>query len=459
MSETDRGTILLVDDDPAVRRATEQWLSLAGFQVICVDSAAAARPHLQADFPGILVTDVRMPVTDGLALMAEARAIDPEMPVILITGHGDVAMAVQAMHDGAYDFIEKPFKPEHLSETLGRACRLRRLELENRALKQRLSRADDIAGRLLGTSAAIERLRGQILELAPTSANVVVLGETGTGKELVSRCLHDFGPRSGGHFVAVNCGAIPETLFESELFGHETGAFTGAQGRRIGRLEHASGGTLLLDEIESMPLSLQVKLLRALQEKAIERLGANVSIPIDVRVVAATKVDLRQASADGTFREDLYYRLNVATLYLPPLRERVEDLPLLFEVFTDQAARLHDRQPPPLSAADLAALRHHVWPGNVRELKNVAERYVLGLGGRSSVVDILEGGAPSGLVGTNAPPGPLADRMRAFEKTQIEDALRRHGGNVKAVLDELDLPRRTLNEKMSRLGINRQLED
>ncbi|NUB15261.1 response regulator, partial [Azospirillum brasilense] len=306
------GSVLFVDDERSVRLAGQQALELAGFDVTACDGAERALRHLGRDWPGALVTDVRMPQIDGLELMERALALDPELPVILITGHGDVPMAVEAMRRGAYDFLEKPFPSDRLVEVTRRAVEKRRLVLENRRLRDQLAglpagEASPIVGRTPG----IERLRGAIAAVADTEADVLVLGETGTGKEMVARALHAGSGRRKHPFVALNCGAMPEAIFESELFGHEAGAFTGAGKRRVGRIEHASGGTLFLDEIESMPLSLQVKLLRVIQERVVEPLGSNELIPVDLRVVAATKVDLRKAASEGKFREDLYYRLNV----------------------------------------------------------------------------------------------------------------------------------------------------
>jgi len=282
-----------------------------------------------------------------------------------------------------------------------------------------------------------------VLDLSQLPVNVIIRGETGSGKELVARCLHDFGPRANKPFVALNCAAIPEQLFEAELFGHEPGAFTGAQGKRIGKLEYADGGTLFLDEIESMPLAQQVKLLRVLQDKQLERLGSNKPINVDLRIIAATKPDLLEEARAGRFREDLAYRLNVAELRLPPLRERREDIPQLFNHFAQAAAQRLGRKAPELSAAQLSQLLTHDWPGNVRELANAAERQTLGLSAPEPVA--LDAG-PS-----------LAAQQEAFEAHCLRAALSRHKGDIKAVLHELQLPRRTLNEKMQRHGLLREM--
>ncbi|MEH3021961.1 MAG: sigma-54 dependent transcriptional regulator [Pseudomonas oryzihabitans] len=431
--------VYLVDDEASIREAVRQWLELSGHQVRLFARAEDCLAAVTPDFAGVVVSDVRMPGMDGLALLERLQALDADLPVILLTAHGDVALAVTAMRQGAYDFLEKPFSPEALLGDLGRALEKRRLVLENRQLHRRVDDQSTLARRLLGVSPGIVRLRQQILDLAPTPVNVLLRGETGSGKELVARCLHDFGPRAGRAFVALNCAAIPEQLFESELFGHESGAFTGAQGKRIGKLEYANGGTLFLDEIESMPLAQQVKLLRVLQEQRLERLGSNQSITLDLRIVAATKPDLLEEARAGRFREDLAYRLNVAELQLPPLRARREDIPLLFDHFLAEAGARLGRPVTPPSAARLAQLLGHGWPGNVRELANAAEREVLGLG------------APASAAAGHS----LADQLEAFEAQCLRAALARHGGEIKAVMDELQLPRRTLNEKMQRHGLAR----
>jgi len=393
-------------------------------------------------FAGVIVSDVRMPGMGGMALLNRLQQLDPDLPVILLTGHGDVPMAVEAMRDGAYDFLEKPFSPEALLSSLRRALEKRQLVLENRRLHEQADLREQIDGRLLGVSRSLQTLRRQVLDLAPLPVNVLIRGETGSGKELVARCLHDFGPRADKPFVALNCAAIPEQLFEAELFGHESGAFTGAQGKRIGKLEYADGGTLFLDEIESMPLAQQAKLLRVLQEQKLERLGSNQSIKVNLRVIAATKPDLLEEARAGRFREDLAYRLTVAELRLSALRERREDIPVLYEFFSRTAAERLGRAAAPLSGAQLSRLLSHDWPGNVRELANVAERQVLGMG--EPQLDDIDSGQS------------LAAQQEAFEAQCLRAALNRHKGDIKAVLTELQLPRRTLNEKMQRHGLVRE---
>jgi two-component system C4-dicarboxylate transport response regulator DctD len=445
--------VIFVDDEASVRLAVKQWLRLAGIDVVMCESAREALSKLTTE-DAVLVTDVKMPETDGIELLRIAVQQDSDRPVVLLTGHGDIAMAVEAMRSGAYDFVEKPFEPDHLVETIRRACEKWRLVLENRRLRAQLHGKVGLESRIIGTSPAIDALRRSVLDLASTHVNVVIRGETGTGKELVARCLHDFGQRAAQPFVAVNCGAVPETMFESEFFGHEVGAFTGAVARRIGKFEHANGGTLFLDEVESMPLALQVKTLRALQEHTVERLGSHKSIRVDVRTVAAAKVDLLGAVRAGRFREDLYYRLDVAELHLPSLRERKEDIPLLFEFFASEAASLHGREPRPLTDADLRTLLAHDWPGNVRELKNAAERHAIGIGaGIASAIPVATASAET----VDAPVREsLSAQVEQFERACIEQALETCRGDMMATMGLLNLPRRTLNEKMARYRIDRR---
>lgn len=434
--------VIVVDDEAPIREAVEQWLTLSGFEVRLFSRAEECLAQVPEHFPGVILSDVRMPGIDGLQLLAELQRRDRDLPVILLTGHGDVPMAVDAMRDGAYDFLEKPFTPETLLGSLRRALEKRALVLENRALHERADNRSRLDATLLGMSPTMQTLRRQVLDLSQLPVNVLIRGETGSGKEMVARCLHDFGPRADKPFVAVNCAAIPEQLFEAELFGHESGAFTGAQGKRIGKLEYAHGGTVFLDEIESMPLAQQVKLLRVIQERRIERLGSNQSIDIDVRIIAATKPDLLDEARAGRFREDLAYRLNIAELRLPPLRERREDIPMLFSHFSRNAAERLGRDEPVLSGEQLSHLLSHDWPGNVRELANAAERQVLGLDGPAAQEN------PMGQ--------SLVAQQEAFEAHCIRSALRRHRGDIKAVMHELQLPRRTLNEKMQRHGLVRE---
>jgi len=442
MAMQDGLRVLFVEDEPLVRQATAQSLELAGFAVLALPSAEAAMPHLSADFPGVLVTDVRLGGASGLDLLQHSRNVAPGVPVILVTGHGDITMAVQAMREGAYDFIEKPFGADRLTETVRRALERRALELENLALRREL--AGQAAGtRIIGRSPAMGQVRDLIANVAATDVPVMINGETGTGKELVARSLHALSTRRDAPFIALNCGAVPEAIFESEMFGHEPGAFTGAGKRRIGKLEHASGGTLFLDEIESMPLALQVKLLRVLQEGTLERLGSNASVPIDVRIVAAAKGDMESLVAQGAFRQDLLYRLNVVTIPLPPLRDRREDIVPLFEHFTLVAAVRYQRPAPILSESQRQQLMQRPWPGNVRELRNAADRFVLGVpeGGSAAKAESVDDTTP------------LRERMERYERAVIADTLAHTGGAVSQAADLLQVGKATLYDKIKRYGL------
>lgn len=432
--------VFLVEDDAAVRKGCEQALSLADIAVRGFADGESMLAALATSSPALVVTDVRLPGKDGLSLLRELRQLDRELPVLLMTGHGDVAMAVEAMREGAYDFIEKPFPSERLITAVRSALEKRALILENRQLKERVG--DNGVARIIGQSPAMQHIRQLVATLAPTGVDILINGETGSGKEVVARAIHEASGRRGP-FVAINCGALPETVFESELFGHEAGAFTGAGKRRIGRIEHANGGTLFLDEIESMPLNLQVKLLRVLQERSVERLGSNASIPVDCRLVAASKVDLKAAAEAGQFRADVYYRLNVVSLELPPLRQRREDIPLLMAHFLHEAAQRFSRPDAVWTAAELARWSAHAWPGNVRELKNVAERWALGL------PDALGGNAilPDATLS-------LAEQVDSAERAIIETVLGQSAGNVARAAELLQTPKKTLYDKLVRHGIN-----
>ncbi len=449
-----KGAILLVDDEESMRISVSQWLSLSDYEVECFADGHSALKNIDAGFEGVVVSDIRMPGMDGLELMRAILQMDAEIPVVLITAHGDVRMAVSAMREGAYDYIEKPFDPEILLETIRRAGEKRRLVLENRRLKEQLQKSPDIENTLLGNSDVTQMLHREIYDLGPTDASVFLVGETGCGKEVVARCLHEISERHNGPFVAINCGAIPESLFESELFGHEAGTFTGAQTQRIGKFEHGAGGTVFLDEVTSMPTNLQVKVLRVIQEREIERLGTNTPVPIDIRIISATNSDPREECQKGRFREDLYYRLNLAEIHIPPLRKRGNDILLLFEYFSLRAAEHYKREVVPLTNEAITTLMTYRWPGNVRELKNTAERYVLSsLPAANRIPYILQHAEPHITVSSQ---NSLASQAGLFERCVIEQSLRRHNGNIMAVMEELDIPRRTLNLKMQNQGLARK---
>ena len=434
--------VLVIDDEEHLRLAVQQTLELAGFEVECFSSAEQVISLVSRDFAGIVVTDIRMPDMDGMTLMQKLLDIDADLPVVLITGHGDVQLAVEAMRSGAYDFIEKPFASAHISGVVGRALEKRRMTTEIRGLRSGVGERAKLEARLTGRSQAMVDIRRQIRAVAETEAYVLITGDTGTGKEVAARAVHSLSQRKDRPFVAINCGALPAGLIEDELFGHEPGAFAGAMRPRFGKFEHAQRGTVFLDEIESMPQELQVKLLRVIQERSITRLGSNDPIDLDVRFVAASKIDLEKAAQEGAFRQDLLYRLNVVTLRMPNLGERREDIPRLFIHLVDEAATKYRRNSREVPSTMLALLADQAWPGNVRELRNVADRFVLGLEA-PDVEDIL------GV--TN-----LAERVSNFEANIIAAELKIQGGSLKNTYESLNISRKSLYEKMQKYGLSRE---
>ena len=436
-----RGAILVVDDEAELRSSACEWLSLSGFSVVTAQGGAEALAWLDRQSFEAMVSDMRMPGLDGLGLLEAARLKRPLLPIILLTGHGDVALAVEAMRAGAYDFLEKPYDADHLVAVLDRAVALGRLKEEVDRL--RVAAGGGLESRFVGSSPAAVALRGRVAPLCDLDVDVLINGETGTGKEVVARALHDLGRRRGRPFVALNCAAIPESVFESEVFGHDRGAFTGAAHKREGKIEHADGGTVFLDEIETMPPALQAKLLRVIQERVVEPLGSNRQIPVDVRFVAATKSDLRREGEAGRFRSDLYFRLATVEIAIPPLRRRREDIALLFRHFCEEAGRRHKFVVPATSASLIGRLEAHDWPGNVRELKACAERFVLGLP--------LAFGPPEEIAPEDA--ATLPERVAAFEARLIREALDSNGGSAQAASLSLGIPLRTLNEKIVRHGL------
>jgi len=438
-------SVLLVEDDANVRLGCEQAMQLAGIPVASLASAEEAQARIVAGFPGVVVTDMRLPGMDGLQLVRWVRELESALPVIMITGHGDVTLAVEAMRSGAYDFIPKPFSSEHLVEVVQRALEKRALTLEVASLRRRLEQRGGIEAVLIGRSPQMAAVRRRVQEVAGSAVDVLIRGETGTGKELVARCLHDNGPTSKGNFVALNCGGMPETLLDSELFGHEPGAFSGAQKRRIGKIEHANGGTLFLDELETMPMPMQIKLLRVLQERQLERLGSNQPVKVSCRVVAATKDDLAQLAQKERFRADLYYRLNVVTIDLPPLRERREDIPLLFEHFVMQAAERYQRPLPAVTPEEVHRLMAHDWPGNVRELRNAADCFALGL--RNDVM------APAEMMAEVDRGLSLAEAVERFERSLIAAELNRQDGSLARTSEALRVAKTTLHDKIRKYGL------
>lgn len=438
--------VVLLDDDEDLRTALEQTFDLAGLKVQTFASAVGLLDALPKQWSGVVVSDIRMPGVDGVQLLEQLVKYDAQLPVLLITGHGDVPLAVQAMRAGAYDFLQKPFASDLLLDSVRRALSVRQLVLENRSLRLALADQKVLGERILGSSTQAQRLREQVSALADMQADVLILGETGSGKEVVARALHDLSSRAAAPFVAINAGALAESVIESELFGHEAGAFTGAQKKRIGKFEFANGGTIFLDEIESMSLDVQVKLLRLLQERVVERVGSNQLIPLDIRVIAATKEDLLVAADAGRFRADLYYRLNVAQIQIPPLRQRTEDILPLFQHFVIQACGKHQvTQEPMLTAEQRAELLSHDWPGNVRELQNAAERFALGLGLTVVEPNKNELQALAGL--------PLNQQVEAFERALIAAELAKSHSSLREVAQALQVPRKTLHDKIRKYDL------
>tara|TARA_R110002124_G_scaffold4125_3_gene25485 strand:- start:4744 stop:6168 length:1425 start_codon:yes stop_codon:yes gene_type:complete len=433
--------IALVDDDDAFRDALAERLALGGLAVSAFASAEAALRSLDARFDGVVVTDLRMPGMDGRQLVERLAALDPDLPVVMMTGHGDIAEAVEAMKRGAYDFLAKPFAPERLVETVRRALEKRALVLDNRRLAA-LAADDEVSIPLSGTSRPVEALRAAIQRLADARVDVLIEGETGSGKEAVARAIHNAGVRRLKPFVAVSCAALPEAGLESLLMGQAAGAGPGMLRRREGQIEQSHQGTLFLDEIDLAPRAAQLLLLRVLEEREVLPIGAMEPHALDLRILAATKGDPAEAVARGDLREDLYYRLNVVRLRTPPLRERRDDIPLLFARFLGRSADRLGRAVPPIDHAIRRRLIEHDWPGNLRELANYASQVAVGL--------VLTPDDPGRAA---LPPEGLARQVQVYEAELIREALTRCQGDIRQVTAVLQIPRKTLYDKMARHGI------
>jgi two-component system response regulator HydG len=443
-------TLLVADDDPGLRESLERTLTREGYRVVLASDGRAALERVQAGGVDLIVTDLRMPGLTGLELLRAAKAIMPDVDVILLTAFGTVEEAVKAMKDGAYDFLTKPFRREQLIKLVDKALERRDLIEQNKALKKQL---EDIRakGQMIGASPSFRRMLTLVEQVADSSATILIQGESGAGKELVARAIHERSGRRAGPFVAVNCAALPETLLESELFGYEKGAFTGAAGRKEGRFELANGGTLFLDEVADLSLVTQPKILRVLQEGEFERLGATRSIQVDVRILAATNQDLVDMVKDKRFREDLYYRLNVITVRVPPLRERHEDIRVLAQHYLRVYAAKNGRKLEGFSNEALERLESYAWPGNVRELENLIERTVLLA--RKDRIDAED--LPEEVAGVKRPPRdailelvgtPLAD----IEQRLLDETLRITGGNKTQAAKLLGIDVRTVARKLER---------
>jgi two-component system C4-dicarboxylate transport response regulator DctD len=383
---------------------------------------------------------------DGLTILAKLQQLDVDIPVLLMSGHGDIPMAIEAMKEGAYDFLEKPLLPEKLLNQLQRAADKRRLVLENRDLKQNIKHQSGVEAFIMGESAAIKSIRQKVLALAQANVDTIIYGDTGSGKDVVARALHQFSQRHDKRFIAINCGAISENLIESELFGHEAGSFTGANKRHIGKIEAADGGTLFLDEIETMPLPVQIKLLRVLQDRVVERVGSTKPVQVNLPVIAASKDDLGQLGEEGRFRKDLFYRLNVASLTIPPLKDRQEDILPLFHHYSLKATEQFSRPQPELSPGELTKLLQHDWPGNVRELKNAADRFVLGIS--EDQIGSLYAEEDSS--------GSYDKRMELYERQILEEGLIAAQGQLNEAAERLNLTRKTLYRKLKKHKLNKQ---
>jgi DNA-binding NtrC family response regulator len=452
-----RQRVLIVEDDAPARRGMADLLSLWGYDVATAGDGAEALERAAEDLPAVVVSDLVMPGMDGLALLSALRADHPDVPVIMLTGQGSIESAVQAMKEGAYDYLTKPLDPARLQVLLERALDRAESAREVRRLTGELRRRGAF-GRLVAGAPAMQTVTRQIEQVAPTDATVLVLGESGTGKELVARTIHEHSARRRGPFVAVNCAAIPDTLLESEIFGHEKGSFTGATGRRPGCFELADSGTLFLDEIAEMSPATQVKFLRVLQDGRFRRVGGQAEIAVDVRVVAATNKSPMKALQDGALREDLYYRIAVFTVTLPPLRERPEDLAELVRVLLEELDERHRRNVRGVDEAALAVLRRYAWPGNVRELRNVLERAVIVCPGE--LIGVAHLPSPPAAAATPSEPGaePGPDDVRLSVGTTVDEAERRlilrtlaHTGNNKTRAAEiLGISLKTLHNKLNR---------
>lgn len=446
--------VLLADDDESLRRVQEYQLTRAGFVVTTCADGDAALKEFRENLHDLVVTDIRMPGLDGLELMNRLRAISPDTPVIIITGHGTVDMAVQAMKQGAFDFLTKPFPTDKLHLTLKRARKMAHLQRENRELRRAVEQTFRFEN-FIGSSASMRSLY-ELLELAaPTTSTVLIGGETGTGKELVARAIHYNSPRREAPFVTVNCGALPDSLVEAELFGHRKGAFTGAESNRPGKFEAADGGTLFLDEVGEIPIELQPKILRALQTGEIDRIGQDRPSQVDVRIIAATNCDLELSISEGSFRRDLYYRLAVVQITAPPLRERRDDIPLLAEHFLTRFSERNQRSGLRFPPETFDLFDRYPWPGNVRELENAVERMVVL--SRDDVLSIntlpeqILGYTGQDKVLLTLPPDGV--NLGELEKDFIRQALRRTQGNQTQAALLLGLTRSTLLYRMQKFGL------
>ncbi len=448
--------LLLIDDDPNTLASLSRAFRLAGYEAAVCDSAARALEIIRAERFDLIFSDVVMPGKDGISLLEDLKAGGVTTPVVMISGQANVETAVRATRLGAVDFLEKPLSTEKLLVTIENVLRLRHLEDENRDLRRRLGKHE-----IIWSGPAMERLMAQVERVAASESRVAIQGETGTGKELIARAIHEKSGRHAGPFVTLNCAAVPAELIESELFGHEKGSFTGAAARHIGKFEQAAGGTLFLDEIGDMPLAMQSKLLRVLEEGEIERIGGDKPIAVDARVVVATHRNLEDMVKQGTFRADLYHRIYVFPIVLPPLRERAEEILALAEYFAAQVASQNGWRPKHFSPESIQVLQRYAWPGNVRELRNVVERVLLLSTSETIVaeeVNLALPAARNGDIASSTGSGPLGARLEAFEREVLVAELRRHHHHMTNTARALGLERSHLYKKCQQLGIDLQAE-
>ena len=433
--------VAIVDDEADMRQSISQWLALSGFDTETFPSAEEALKSIGADFPGVIVSDIKMPGMDGMAFLKKLMGMDSGLPVILITGHGDVPMAVEAMRVGAFDFLEKPFNPDRMTELAKRATQARRMTLDNRALRKELSDGSVLMKKLIGTSPVMDRLREDILDLGQADAHVLIDGETGTGKTLVAHALHAVGPRAGRKFVTISCAAWSEDQLAARLFGP-------TEDGTIPLVEEARGGTICLEDIEALSGSMQARLLALINEQGT---------PPETRIIAICNHHAPDKTLEDTLRPDLFYRLGAMTIVLPPLRARGEDILTLFNRLTEQFSEEYGCDAPQVTAQEAAQLLQAPWPGNVRQLVNIAERAVLqNRRGSGSIASLLMADNEAAGPALTTEGKPLKDYVEAFERMLIDNTMRRHKGSIVAVMEELCLPRRTLNEKMAKYGLQRQ---
>ncbi len=453
-----KSRILVIDDEAEIRRSVRMILEYEGYEVLEASSGPEGVTMAERESPDLVFLDIKMPGMDGLDALQRIKALNETLPVVIISGHGTVSTAVEATKAGAFDFIEKPLASERVLVTIRNALDQTRLRDENKSLK----RAVEVRHQMVGETQALRQVWDSIKRAAPTNATVLLLGESGSGKELVARSIHRNSLRSRDRFVQVNCAAIPEELIESELFGHEKGSFTGATEKQIGKFEQADHGTIFLDEVGDMSAKTQAKVLRVLQEGEVERLGSARTIKVDVRVIAATNKDLEQEIEKGTFREDLYFRLSVIPIRVPPLRDRREDIPPLVRHFADLFSRDNNRRPQRFTQAALEHMQKARWKGNVRELKNTVERLIIMTPGEVIDVDDLrdivriESKAPAAENNERERPGTLREFKESAERTFLVGKLRENNWNISKTAEVIGTPRSNLYKKLEQYGISQE---